>query len=376
MSSSPSFVFRRIELVTTGHLPFTDASFATHEFAMKALVLKQYKQFAIEEAPTPSTGSGEVLVAVKACGICGSDVHGMDGSTGRRRPPLIMGHEAAGVIATLGSGVDAWKVGDRVTFDSTIYCGECDYCRDGFINLCDRRRVLGVSCEDYRRDGAFAEFVTIPQRILYRVPGELSFEQAALVEPFAIALHAIRRAPPALNETVVVVGAGMIGLALIQGLKQAGCGQLLAVDLAEDRLALANQMGATRTINSAKEKAWELIQELTHGRGADLAFEAVGVSASVDLAVRCVRKAGRVVLVGNVTPKVDFPLQVAVTRELSVLGSCASRGEYPACLDMLARGALDARPLISATAPLAEGPAWFERLYKKEPGLLKVVLMP
>ncbi len=343
---------------------------------MRALVLKQYKQFAVEEVPTPAPGAGEVLVAVKACGICGSDVHGMDGSTGRRRPPIIMGHEAAGEIAALGPGINDWHSGERVTFDSTIYCGECDYCRDGLINLCDRRRVLGVSCEDYRRDGAFADFVVVPQRILYRVPKELGFEQAALVEPFAIALHAIRRAPPALNDAVVVVGAGMIGLALVQGLKQTGCGHLVAVDLAEDRLALARKMGATHSINPGAAKPLEVIQELTGGRGADLAFEAVGVSPSVDLALRAVRKAGRVVLVGNVTPKIDFPLQVAVTRELSVFGSCASRGEYRACLDMLARGALDARPLISATAPLSEGAGWFDRLYRKEPGLLKVVLKP
>src|SRR5262249_7642799 len=145
------------------------------------------------DVPTPEPKPGEVLVAVKACGICGSDVHGMDGSTGRRRPPIIMGHEAAGVIAEIGKGVDGWKTGDRVTFDSTIYCGECDFCRRGLINLCDRRRVLGVSCEDYRQHGAFAELVAIPQHIVYRLPEELPFEHAALAEPFSIALHALRR---------------------------------------------------------------------------------------------------------------------------------------------------------------------------------------
>ena len=168
---------------------------------MKALVLEEYKRFAYEDVPAPEPGPGEVLVAVKACGICGSDVHGMDGSTGRRRPPIIMGHEAAGTIARVGTGVSGWETGDRVTFDSTIYCGQCEFCRRGLINLCDRRRVLGVSCEDYRRDGAFAEFVAVPQHILYRLPDGLTFEQAALVEPFAIAMHAVRRSPPALNDT-------------------------------------------------------------------------------------------------------------------------------------------------------------------------------
>jgi L-iditol 2-dehydrogenase len=343
---------------------------------MKALVLKEYKRFVYEDVPAPKPEATEVLVAVKTCGICGSDVHGMDGSTGRRRPPIIMGHEAAGIIAGVGSAVRGWKQGERVTFDSTIFCGQCEFCRRGLVNLCDQRRVLGVSCADYRRDGAFAEFVAVPQHILYRLPEGLSFEHAALVEPFAIALHAIRRAPPTLNDTVVVVGAGMIGLALVQGLSRAGCGQLIAVDLAPDRLALAAKSGATHIINPSVEDAGEAIFRLTQGRGADLAFEAVGVSASVELALRCVRKGGAVALVGNVAPKIDFPLQAAVTRELTLYGSCASCGEYPAALDMLGRGDLQADPLLSATAPLAEGAAWFDRLYAKEPGLLKVVLQP
>lgn len=343
---------------------------------MKALVLQEYNRFGYQDVPEPKPGPDEVLVAVKACGICGSDVHGTDGSTGRRRPPIIMGHEASGIIASVGDGVKDWKPQDRVTFDSTIYCGVCDFCRRGEINLCDRRRVLGVSCEDYRQNGAFAEFVAVPQRILYRVPDSLPFEHAALVEPFAIALHAVRRSPPSLNDTVVVIGAGMIGLALVQALSQAGCGRLIVVDVAADRLKLAASLEATETVNSATADPSKTISELTNGRGADIAFEAVGVSATVELALRCVRKGGSVTLVGNVAPKIDFPLQVAVTRELTLHGSCASRGEYPACLDMLARGALKAQPLVSAVAPLAEGASWFERLYRKEPGLLKVVLAP
>ncbi len=343
---------------------------------MKALVLKEYKQFVYEDVPTPEPGEGDVRVAVKACGICGSDVHGMDGSTGRRRPPIIMGHEASGVIESLGKNVTDWKAGDRVTFDSTIYCGTCEYCRRGQINLCDRRRVLGVSCGDYRQHGAFADFVVVPQRILYALPGNVSFEQAALVEPFAIALHAVRRSPPELNDSVVVVGAGMIGLALVQALKNTGCGKLIVVDVAPDRLALATKSGATHTINSAGANAAEEISRLTGGRGADIAFEAVGLGATVELALTSVRKGGFVTLVGNITPKIEFPLQVAVTRELSIHGSCASNGEYPACLDMIARGALNTEPLLSATAALADGPLWFDRLYRKEPGLLKVILKP
>ena len=343
---------------------------------MKALVLKEYNRFSLEEVPEPRIDPDQVLVSVGACGICGSDVHGMDGSTGRRRPPIIMGHEAAGTIAKVGAGVRGWAAGQRVTFDSTIYCGHCPYCRRGQINLCDQRRVLGVSCADYRQDGAFAELVAVPQHIVYGLPDSLSFEHAALVEPFAVAVHAVSRAGVALNDKVVVIGAGMIGLALAQALSLTGCGKLIVLDIAAERLALAAKLGATHTVNSATQNADDEILRLTDKAGADLAFEAVGTSETVDLALRSVRKGGAVTLVGNVAPTIQFPLQTAVTRELTILGSCASRGDYPACLDMLARGALKAAPLLSAVAPLAEGPTWFERLYRKEAGLLKVVLTP
>ncbi len=343
---------------------------------MKALVLEARNRFAYRDVPDPTPGPRDVLIRVGACGICGSDVHGMDGSTGRRIPPIIMGHEAAGTIASTGVGVSNWRAGDRVTFDSTVYCGGCAYCRRGEINLCDNRRVLGVSCGDYRQHGAFAEFVVVPDHVLYPLPDGVSFEYAALVEPYSIALHAIRRSPPVLNDSVVVIGAGMIGLALVQALRNTGFGQLIVVDVSPERLMLASKLGATSVVNSAQEPALEAISKLTRSRGVDLAFEAVGLGATVDIALRAVRKGGSVVLVGNVAPKTEFPLQAVVTRELSIFGSCASRGEYPAVLGMLARGALDPQPLISAVAALSEGAAWFERLYRKEPGLLKVVLRP
>ncbi len=343
---------------------------------MKALVLEEYNRLVFEDVPAPEPSSEEVQISIKACGICGSDIHGMDGSTGRRRPPIIMGHEAAGVISRVGIGVTAWKPGDGVTFDSTIYCGHCEFCSRGEINLCESRRVLGVSCEEYRQHGAFAEFLVVPERILYRLPQGLAFEHASLVEPFAIALHAAKRGRAKKDDAAVVVGAGMIGLGLVQVLSQAGCAPIIVVDVAAERLALAAKCGATHIINSASVDALNTIQTLTRGRGADIACEAVGITATVDLALRCVRKGGSVTLVGNVAQSIAFPLQTAVTRELTILGSCASRGEYPECLDLLGRGILKPAPIISAVAPLAQGAAWFDRLRKKEPGLLKVVLQP
>jgi L-iditol 2-dehydrogenase len=343
---------------------------------MKALVLEEYNRLVYQDVPEPRIGPEEVLIAVRACGICGSDVHGLDGSTGRRRPPLIMGHEAAGVICEVGSGVADWKEGERVTFDSTVYCGQCAFCRGGRINLCNHRRVLGVSCQDYRQHGAFAELVAVPGRVLYRLPEGVSFEHAAMVEPVSIAVHAVGRASLALNDTAVVVGAGMIGLFIIQALRLAGCGKIIAVDLAAEKLKLARELGAGEVIHCGAKEALAQVLALTNGCGADAAFEAVGLGATVDLAVRAARKGGSVTLVGNLSPTVELPLQAAVTGELSLFGSCASCGEYPACLEMIARGAIRVAPLLSALAPLAEGAAWFDRLRRNEPGLFKVVLAP
>ncbi len=343
---------------------------------MKALVLEAYNHFVYKEVDDPVIADDEVLIRVKAVGICGSDVHGMDGSTGRRIPPVIMGHEAAGVICRTGEKVKDWKAGDRVTFDSTIYRLDDWYTRKGLYNLSDNRMVLGVSCEEYRRHGAFAGFVAVPQHVLYRIPDKVSFTQAAMVEPFAVALHALSLARPEVNDSVVVIGAGMIGLCLIQLLKIAGCGKIIAVDLEEERLGLAAQMGAEVCLTSRSPDIKEQLTGYTNGRGADQAFEAVGISATVRLAIAGVRKGGTVTLVGNLFPEVEFPLQQVVTRQIRVQGSCAICGEYAAVLDLMAAGKLKPDLLVSAEAPLQEGASWFSRLYRKEKGLIKVILKP
>jgi len=342
---------------------------------MKALMLEEYMKLVYRDVSDPVRGDKDVLIKVKACSICGSDIHGMDGSTGRRRPPVIMGHEASGVIEE-ASPSSAWKKGDRVTFDSTIYCGECWFCRRGEINLCDNRRVLGVSCEDYRQDGAFAEYVVVPQHIIYRLPDEVKFEQAVLVEALSIAVHAVARANIALGDTVVVVGAGMIGLLVIQALGIAGAKAVVAVDLDDSRLAMARKLGASMTVNSGTSDPVAAVAGITGGRGADCAFEVVGIGPAVDTAAKVIRKGGKLTLVGNLAPTVPFPLQATVTREITVLGCCSSRGEYPVCLDLIAGGRIDTASITSAIAPLSEGASWFNRLYEKEKGLLKVVLCP
>lgn len=346
---------------------------------MKALVLKDYNVLEVCEVPDPVPGLHEVLVRVKACGICGSDVHGLDGSTGRRIPPLIMGHEAAGEVAALGKSVHKFKEGDPVTFDSTVWCGECGYCRSGAINLCDRRQVLGVACPEFRRDGAFAEFVVVPERILVPLPHGLSYVEAALAEPLAVALHAVGRLPGLLGKSAAVFGTGIIGLLVVQAFRAAGCAAIYAVDQVAERLQLATEFGATATFCVESEgdltEAVDQIRRETNG-GTDVAVEAVGIAETVSAAIATLRKGGSVVLVGNLRPHVDFPLQSVVTREISVLGSCASRGEFETAVKLIAQRTVNVRPLISAVAPLEEGPAWFLRLRQGNPGLLKVVLQP
>jgi len=343
---------------------------------MKALVLSEYKKLDLVEMAEPRPAEDELLIRIRACGICGSDVHGYDGSTGRRLPPIVMGHEAAGEVEAVGSAVRNFSVGDRVTFDSTVYCGKCFFCQRGLVNLCDDREVIGVSTPLFRRMGAFAEYVCVPERIAYPLPANMPFAHAALIEAVSVAVHAVSLTPIALEDTVVVVGAGMIGLLTMQAARLAGAGRVIGVDLDDTRLEMARSLGATDTLNSTNPDVAKQIVELTHGRGADVALECVGSTVPVKLAIDCVRKGGSVTLVGNVAPTIELGLQSVVTRQIRVQGSCASSGEYPACISAISRGAIRVEPLLSATAPLDEGARWFERLYAREPGLLKVVLEP
>ncbi|NLV84956.1 MAG: galactitol-1-phosphate 5-dehydrogenase [Spirochaetales bacterium] len=344
---------------------------------MKALVMESYKQMTYKEVPTPTVvDAHDVLISIKAAAICGSDVHGFDGSTGRRIPPVIMGHEGSGVIVEKGSAVNRFAVGDRVTFDSTIYCLRCSYCQSGAVNLCENRRVLGVSCDEYRKDGIFAEYVVVPDHILYKIPDGLSFAEAALTEPAAVAAHAFRITPVGLNDTIAVVGSGLIGLMLIQILKASTSAQVIAIDTDAQRRNIAVQMGADAAFDPADPQLLANIDATIGRHGVDRVFEAVGATAPIQTALNIVRKGGSVTLIGNVSPKIELPLQSVVTRQITLYGSCAIAGEYPIVLDMMARKLIRVTPFISATAPLEDGQEWFERLYHRQENLLKVVLEP
>jgi L-iditol 2-dehydrogenase len=191
-----------------------------------------------------------------------------------------------------------------------------------------------------------------------------------------VAVHAVSLTPIALEDTAVVVGAGMIGLLTLQAARQAGAGRVVVLDVDDTRLELARSLGATQTFNSRNDDVIAQIMEQTEGRGADVALECVGATVPVKLAVDSVRKGGAVTLVGNVAPTIELGLQSVVTRQIRLQGSCASSGEYPACISLMSRGAIRVEPLLSALAPLEDGASWFHRLHEREPGLLKVVLQP
>jgi len=343
---------------------------------LKALLYTKPYTFEYSDFPDPAVGDDDILIRIKACGICGSDVHGFTGKTGRRIPPLIMGHEAAGIVEGLGKNVSGFEKSDRVCFDSTVYCNKCEACRVGLFNRCDERQVLGVSVPAFKRHGAFAEFVAVPWWIVSKIPDELSFINAALLEPTSIGTHAANRAPISSNDTVVVIGAGTIGLFILQGARLHGAAKIIAVDINNFRLDLAKKLGANVLINPLESNLSKTILQETEGKGANVTLEAVGYAKTFADAVSITRMGGYIVAVGNLQKNAEFDLQQLVAKEHNFIGSYASSGEFSDCIELVASGKINVEPLISDVLPLKEGPGAFGRLLKAEENLLKIVLEP
>jgi len=343
---------------------------------LKALIHTKPYCFEYSDFPDPAAGDDEVLIRVKACGICGSDVHGFTGKTGRRIPPLIMGHEAAGVVEDFGKNVKDFEKGDRVCFDSTVYCNKCEPCRAGLFNRCDKRQVLGVSTPEFRRHGAFAEYVAVPSWIVFKIPDNMSFIQAALLEPASIGTHAANRAPISADDTVVVIGGGTIGLFILQAARLRGASRVIVVDINEFRLEIAGKLGADKVINPLKSDLQETIFKETKDKGADVTLEAVGYAQTFRDGISITKTGGHLVAVGNLEKVAEFNLQELVARELTFTGSYASSGEFHDCIELVASGKINVEPLISDVLPLKDGPIAFERLHKSEENLLKIVLEP
>jgi len=342
---------------------------------MKALVLTAPYTLKYTDWEMPQTGPSDILIKVKACAICGSDIKGYSGKTGRRQPPIIMGHEAAGEVVQIGSDVVGFALGDRVGFDSTVYCRHCTNCLHGQYNLCLNRQVIGVSEGTYRRHGAMAEYVAVPYWIAEHLPDSLSYAQATLIETVSIGVHAANRTPLRLNDSVVIVGAGAVGLVTLQAVKLKGAGRVVVTDLSQGRLSLASRLGADAVIPADTPNLVQELREMIGGQGADASFEAVGIQSTIDTALSVTRVGGSVTLIGNVAPRAEFGLQTIVTGELNLYGVCASNGEYADCVELVASGRILVDPLISAYARLADGPSIIDELYHNPGDTIRTVFM-
>ncbi|MDR1535365.1 MAG: galactitol-1-phosphate 5-dehydrogenase, partial [Planctomycetota bacterium] len=341
---------------------------------MKGLIYRGPGQMAYEEAADVRPAPGEIKIHPRAVGICGSDIHGYLGITGRRTPPMIMGHEFSGVVEELGDGVSGFRPGDRVTAYPMFFCEECSPCREGNVHLCVNRRFLGV----LEVNGAMADSVSVPAKCCFKLADGVSFETASLMEPLAVAHRAVSRAgrERIAGKNVFLVGTGTIGLLALACAKSFNPERLIVSDLSDARLRLAERMGATRVINPSRGEAAKAVRELTGGLGADTAFEAVGASPTVQQAMSGLRQGGTAVWIGNNKPMIEVNMQEIVTRELTILGTYLySFEEFKLVVDLLNSGKLDVSPIISKTAPMAEGPAMFAKMAKDPGDWIKVVLV-
>ncbi len=337
---------------------------------MKALVFEAPGRMPLRDRPEPAAGPGQVVVEVHAAGICGSDVHGFTGHTGRRTPGVVMGHEAAGVVVRVGSNVDSVRVGERVALRSILACGRCDQCSLGRANTCRNRRGLGMAV-----DGAYAELVVVPAVLAVPIPESVSFTAAALVEPLAVALHAAAAVRAASADRVLIAGAGTIGQLVLRALRAHGANHVVVTDRSSHRLAAATRAGADATVLVGREDALPAILEATGG-GADVAVDAVGISSATRQALAAVRPGGRVICVGNSDPAIELPLQDLVSREVTIEGSYGFTTEFEQAIELIAAGRLDPTPLVEHVAPLAEGERLFGELADGRLEALKVVLEP
>jgi L-iditol 2-dehydrogenase len=340
---------------------------------MKALMYRGPWKMPVEELEEPAPTAGKVVVDVQAVGICGSDVHGFTGNSGRRTPGIVMGHEFAGTISELGRDVEGYAVGDGVVVMPlfSVAAGGDPYP----INLSPHRRLTGMN-----EHGAYAQRVAVREAQLFRKPAGLSWQRAALCEPMAVTLHAARITPINPMQKVAVIGAGPIGLLTMLAARLKGAGTVIVVDRSEHRLELAEELGADAVINVGPEEApgdtAAAIREMTGG-GVDVAFEAVGITATVQQSVDATRNGGNITWIGNNARTVEVDMQSIVTREMSVRGSYGfDETDFAAAIEVLASGRLNVDPLVERVAPLEDGPDIFRSLAAGACEQVKIILKP
>lgn len=339
---------------------------------MKGIVYEGPNILGLKEVGDVSPGPGEVKLRVRACGICGSDVHGYLGITGRRLPPMIMGHEFAGEVAELGQGVDQWKKGDRVAVYPVDFCGRCEMCRKGDVHLCLNKRAFGV----LDVDGAFAEYICVPAKCCFRVADQIPYSIGTLMEPLAVSYRGVEHAGDLTGRTVLIVGAGTIGLLALACVKMKGAAKIILSDLSDYRLGIAREMGADVAVNPGNSGWKAQILAETGGKGVDVAIEAVGAAPTVQQAMAALRFGGRAIWIGNNKPFVDVDMQEIVTRELSIQGSFLyGYEEFKTVVGLVNQGRIHVAPLISREVSMEETPAYFEKLAKDPGSLIKVVMV-
>jgi L-iditol 2-dehydrogenase len=339
---------------------------------MRALLLDAERHLSLVETAIPAlVGPTDVLVRVRAVGICGSDLHGYLGQSGRRIPPLVMGHEATGEVVAVGEGVRALQPGARVATNTIAACGHCRPCLAGERAICENRRILGMDAP-----GAYAEYVVWPEASLPLLPDGLSYEAGALAEPLAVALHAVNMAGIEPGDAVLIAGAGPIGALTHLLARIAGAGTIIVSDLHADRLGSARALGADVVVDASAADPVAVARELTGGSGVDVAFEAVGAGVTARQTIDAVRNAGTVVWLGNSANLIEVGMQAVVTRNLTIRGSYAMTGdEFERALSLLAGGRLPVDAIINRYASLDEGPALFEELLVS-PATIKCVMRP
>ena len=335
---------------------------------MKAVVYEGPGILQLQEVADVSPQPKEVKIKIRACGICGSDVHGYLGLTGRRIAPMIMGHEFAGEVVQLGTDVKHLKEGDRVAVYPVDFCGECEMCQKGDVHLCLNKRAFGV----LDVDGAFAEYICVPEKSCFKVSEEVPYEIGSLMEPLAVSYRGVGHAGDIEGKSVLLVGT--IGLLALACVKMKNPGQIMVSDLSDHRLEIAKQMGADFVINPSKEDFKEAIQHYTQGHGVDVAIEAVGLETTVQQAMSALGFGKTAIWIGNNKPVIQINMQEVVTRELRVHGSFLyGYQEFETVVDLLNGNQLNVKPLISKTIALEEIPAYCEKLAKNPGDFIKVV---
>ena len=317
---------------------------------MKTLLYPEYQQLEIAERPIPSPGIGEALLRVTACGICGSELEAFKKQSPRRVPPLVMGHEFCGIVEEVGTKVSALLRGQRVVSHSLFGCGQCVRCRRGDVHLCAERQLFGM-----HRQGGFAEYVTAPERCLISCPDNLSAEVASLAEPLANGVHLVGLTRQLAPNLVVIVGAGPIGLLAQQAFQCLSSADVVVADLIQERLEVANRLGAMRVINSRHEDFVTEVLRLTDGEGADVLVDAVGSALSKQQSLLATRAGGTTVWIGTHENTITLDSQEITLAERRVQGSyAASLDELKVAVDLLASGKIDGASWIKKFS-LAEG---------------------